>query len=226
MVAEITQAFLISITLDKRRPNADNTYPVRIRVYTPKDSKRKLIPTPYSFTESEFEKIWPNQPNKKTKYYKIWENLRDLESSARDLAKSIVPFSLSKFESLIKGEDPQPGVQEEPVLTKTVNYYFEQKIEHHINREAISTAESYEYALKCLLRFAKKEVLEFAEIDVRFLEGFEKFCLTKESKSITTVGIYLRNLRAVFNDAEISNDNYPFGDLSFSSIHPGRLKGP
>ncbi|WP_367916050.1 tyrosine-type recombinase/integrase [Leadbetterella sp. DM7] len=215
MLAEINPGFLISITLDKRRQNADNTYPVRIRVYTQKDSKRKLIPTPYNFTENEFGHIWPTQPNKKTKHYKIWEELRDLESSARDLAKTIIPFSLSKFESLIKGEDIQPDVQQvalqEPGRVKPVNYYFEQKIEHHLTREAISTAESYEHALKCLLRYAKKDVLEFEEINVSFLEAFEKFCLHEESKSITTVGIYLRNLRAVFNDAGIPKEKYPFG---------------
>lgn len=219
--------FFISITLDKRYKQLDKTFPVKLRVYASGISKAKLIPTPYNFSEKEFSSIWPDQPNKKSRYYPIWEKLRDLESSARDLAKTIVPFSLSKFESLIKGEDIQPDaqqdvpqntlsdtqsdVQEEPEPVKTVNYYFEEKIEHHLNREVISTAESYQYALKCLLRYANKEVLEFQEIDVRFLDGFEKFCLTKEGKSITTVGIYLRNLRAVFNDAGIPEDKYPFG---------------
>lgn len=86
-----------------------------------------------------------------------------MESSARDLAKSIVPFSLSKFESLIKGEDTEQDEGEEAEQVKTVNHYFKLKIDHHLIREAISTAESYQYALKCLLRFAKREMLEFQE---------------------------------------------------------------
>lgn len=199
----------ISITLDKRYKLLTGIFPVKLRIYVSATGKRKLIPTPFNFSEEEFSLVWPNQPNKKTKYYQIWEKLRDLESSTRDLAKSIVPFSLSKFESSIKGEEEQKEI------IKNVNFYFKEKIDTYLNREAISTSESYGYALKCLLRFAKKDVLEFEEIDVNFLEGFEKFCIKKEEKSITTVGIYTRNLRAVFNDAKIPPDKYPFGERKY-----------
>ena len=206
----------VSIVLDKRRKLTGNKYPVRLRIYRHYPKIQKLFPTDFIFTESEFDSIWSTVKPREV-HKPIRQELQDLENKASEIIRNLEHFSLEEFERQLSGaeqlsEPEELRSHEEPVPpVKPVNYYFEQKIEHHLNREVISTAESYQYALKCLLRYANKEVLEFQEVDVRFLEGFERFCLTKGGKSITTVGIYLRNLRAVFNDAGIPEDKYPFG---------------
>ena len=59
-----------------------------------------------------------------------------------------------------------------------------------------------------------KPNLSFAEITPTFLNSYETWMLAS-SKSITTVGIYLRHLRAMYNKAInenlVSPESYPFG---------------
>lgn len=62
----------------------------------------------------------------------------------------------------------------------------------------IGTADSYKTILNSSKRF--KTGLRFEEVNDVFLYKFENWMLEK-GKSITTVGIYLRSLRAVFNEA-------------------------
>lgn len=68
------------------------------------------------------------------------------------------------------------------------------------------------------LRFdisSNARVVKLENITVQFLKEYEKWFVKTEGKSITTLGIYLRNIRAIFNE-QISNnvlpkDLYPFG---------------
>jgi site-specific recombinase XerD len=58
----------------------------------------------------------------------------------------------------------------------------------------------------------------FADVTPDFLRKYEKWML-KEGNSITTVGIYLRSLRTVFNNAIseglLSKELYPFGKKKY-----------
>lgn len=67
-------------------------------------------------------------------------------------------------------------------------------------------------ALNTFLKF--KPNLDFDDITKDFLQTFELWMLGK-GKSITTVGIYIRTLRAIINLAksrgEIKMSDYPFG---------------
>lgn len=74
------------------------------------------------------------------------------------------------------------------------------------------TATSYQTALNSFLKF--KPDFDFDDITKEFLQKFERWMLEK-GKSITTVGIYVRTLRAIINLAKsrgtIKMDDYPFG---------------
>jgi len=76
----------------------------------------------------------------------------------------------------------------------------------------VGTADSHTCSINSLLRFHPR--LEFPDITPNFLEAYENWMLSHE-RSITTVGIYLRALRDVFNEAIerklVSADCYPFG---------------
>jgi len=96
-------------------------------------------------------------------------------------------------------------------------------------REAgrISTAVSFECALKSLREFTGKEKFPFEAANVKFFKDYEKWMLTPKviewktktgkTKSRTkvngrtTVGIYLRNVRTVFNQVKPAGVLYPFG---------------
>ena len=77
----------------------------------------------------------------------------------------------------------------------------------------VSMAESYGYTISHLKMYAKKDDLPFREITHSFLEGFESY-LRKGGCRINTVGIYMRNIRALFNaaidDELIKLNMYPF----------------
>jgi integrase/recombinase XerD len=67
----------------------------------------------------------------------------------------------------------------------------------------------YDLTLKSLTKFDKK--VSFNKINVLFLNRYKNWML-EQDKSITTVGMYLRNLRAIFNLAlnEKTIKEYPF----------------
>jgi integrase len=76
----------------------------------------------------------------------------------------------------------------------------------------IGTALNYQCSRNSLKRYKSK--LQFSDITVDFLNNYEKWLLD-HGKSISTVGIYLRPLRAIINIAIderfFSREEYPFG---------------
>lgn len=79
-------------------------------------------------------------------------------------------------------------------------------------QERIGTSEAYFTSLMSLLKF--KANLRLEDITVEFLYAFEKWMLSKEN-SYTTIGIYLRPLRAIINLPKnkiySKEEYYPFG---------------
>src|SRR5690606_6978241 len=61
--------------------------------------------------------------------------------------------------------------------------------------------------------------LTFFEITPDWLNGFERYMIEHKNRSHTTVSIYLRVLRAIFNTAiaenEIPQEIYPFGKRKY-----------
>lgn len=90
--------------------------------------------------------------------------------------------------------------------------------------ERIGNANSYLSSMNSLKKFHKKETLYFTDITPEFLLKYQKYML-EDGNSLTTVGIYLRPVRALFNQAIkenlITKDYYPFG-RGLYSIPAGR----
>lgn len=208
----------ISYYLDKRRQNKDGTYNLRLQVFSKTLSKRKYYSTIFKFSEKEFSSIWKTE--KPRKVFKVDRlKLESLKTKGDEVAESLNPFNFEDFERLLFNK----------VSTKkNVNYYYSKIIDKYYGKESISTAKNYETALKCLLRYHNKPNIEFSDISVSWLEQFEKFCTEKENKSLTTVSIYLRTLRTVFNDAiedkTVSSENYPFGKRKYRMPAPKKVK--
>jgi len=78
--------------------------------------------------------------------------------------------------------------------------------------EKIGTSESYFSSMTSLLAY--KPALRIEDVTKPFLLGYQKW-MTDKGNSLTTVGMYLRNVRALYNlqieDGMISRDLYPFG---------------
>ena len=112
---------------------------------------------------------------------------------AKEAAEQLRHFTFEAFENKLYGTDP---------TKEDVPSYYHAYIKKLEQEEIISTASNYTLSLKSLLRYhqqligKRKEKLYFITITPDWLEGFERWML-KEGKSTTTVGIYLRPLRAI-----------------------------
>jgi site-specific recombinase XerD len=203
----VKNTVFVSIYFDKRYKKANNKYPVKLRVFSSIDKKVKLYATKYELTEQEFEKINSKRPN--VKFKNIKDDLQELVSYAQNIANTINPFNFDAFEKKLFNT---------PKIETLKAYYFNY-IKMFENQLTVSTIEAYEKSLNSLLDFIKYKNLnpdKFKLIDITptFLKEYENFMLNK-GKSLTTISIYLRTLKSVFNKA-ISNDDtlknyYPFG---------------
>src|SRR5690625_104590 len=182
----------IQFNLDKRSKKKDGTYPVKLRIYEPETRKRKRYNTVFSFSEKDFNRIWLTAKPRK-QYKETRQKLQALETKANEEAKKLNDFNISDFERLMFNKYSGKTLND--------NYFLEKTNEKKKNTGHINNSISYKYALDCLIRFHGKPALNFKDVTVSFLEQFEKFCIETENKSKTTIGIYLRNLRAVFNEA-------------------------
>ncbi|WP_347923365.1 site-specific integrase [Pontimicrobium sp. SW4] len=206
--------YAISIYLDKRRAKANGKFPVKLRVFASISRKQKLYPTIFDLTEKEFESIWlSTKPRNENKRVRL--KIQSVENRADDVAKELNPFSFEHFERKLyrkKGE----GIK--------VSYHYTELIKEYKKNDRLGTADSYKYSEKAIQEFVENSQkknyskLSFYDIDKFWLNDFEKYLL-HTNRSNTTVGIYLRPLRAIFNKAieenEIEKELYPFGKRKY-----------
>lgn len=206
-------SFRISIVLDKRRAKDNGKFPVKLRVFSKVLKKDKRYLLDIDLSEYEFNHIWKDSQTKDlrgvNKDTRI--KLQKIETRANDEAEKMVVFDFSKFEmKLFRKSTDKNNVQ----------YHFNLVIDKNIKNGKIGTAESYKYTLSSFAEFSKNEKkcaiekLTFDTITADWLNDYESFMISK-GKSYTTISIYTRTLRVVFNNAIASNDInkevYPFG---------------
>jgi integrase/recombinase XerD len=212
----------ISIYLDTRRAKANNLYPVKLRVFISKGKQRtqKLYPLEMDLTKEAFERSYnAAKPRKEDKDLKL--KLLTKEQRAVEVADSLSVFTFEKFERELFREKQSAN---------DAVYHYKLYIKDLIDKGKITTASNYDLSLKSLLDFVnskgkgKATSLFFDSVTVDFLQCYERWMLAKE-RSRTTVGIYLRPLRAIFNNAiesgDIHKDLYPFGKRKYQ-IPAGR----
>jgi len=198
-----------AIILDTRRAKSDKKYPIKLRVIY--NRMVKYYPTKYNLTEAEYSKIYDEKPTKKNKELRY--DLFKLESRAKEIVNKLPIFTFKGFEnSLYK------------IRTDEGDLIEAYKVYADVLRLAdrISTAISYECSINSLKAF--KNPLRFEDINPDFLRDYEIWML-KKGNSITSVGIYLRALRSIFNEAiadeKVSKEIYPFGKRKYQ-IPTGR----
>jgi len=198
----------ISIVLDKRLGSLrkDGTFPVKLRVFVSSLKVIKLYSTKFAVTEADFKITWLTikTPSDRKEQHTMWAAL---EVKAYEVAGKLPNFTFDDFERLMFNKTTNKDLD--------VNFYYEKIIDKWNSTGNISTANGYLNSLNCLLRFHAHPNINFKDITPRYLEDLETHCVEVEQKSIATIGIYLRNLRTVFNEAitdkAISPDLYPFG---------------
>jgi len=134
-----------------------------------------------------------------------------MKSRAIDIIKDMPVFSFESFEKKFFAK-PTPRDDLFAVMQATAK---------HLRDEGrISTAITFECSLNSLKEFTGKEGFPFELVNVKFLRDYEKWMLTPKviqgrknpkANSRTTVGIYIRNVRTVFNQVKPKGVPYPFG---------------
>lgn len=203
--SDMTKQFFISIYQDTRAIKQNGCYPIKLRVFTPQPRRQKLYSTEYEATKEDFLTIW-NSPKPRNEHKKIKLELQKLELKANDIADSLTHFSFEAFERLFLHTG---GKHKQDVV-----YYYQREIDQCKQQKRQGTANNYQFSLNSLLRFHNKQSLDFATITPVWLKKYENWIIGND-QSISTVGIYLRPLRAIFNTAirenTVNPDLYPFG---------------
>jgi integrase/recombinase XerD len=208
----------LSIILDIRRIKQKiNKYPVKLRVTYQR--KSKLYCTVFNLSEEEFDKL--NAPNVGAGLKDIWNKLWDIERDADNVIRSMTAFHFDDFEKEFISDHPLfsqkgsitvqgvygydvaqyahrfPIFKEETMPAGTILVTFRAYIDKLLRADRIGTAVCYQTSYYALEKF-RGNVL-FSEVTVDYLNDFERWMLRK-NYSKTTIGIYVRSLRCIFNE--------------------------
>ena len=190
---------------DTRSKLLDGNYPIKLTVYFGRQKKR--YKTPFKATQEVYDRLLANRlRDESTKQLKrqtvSWLDKQTI------IAESIVPFTFTDFENIFYAEKTQSRKIQ---LNDGVNSIYEKHIQALKEEGRISTASSYQDSLTSMLSYKKN--LKVSQITPDFLKGYEKW-MTDNGRSLTTVGMYLRALRTIFNIAieneVIDASKYPF----------------
>lgn len=184
----------------------DGTYPVQLAIYDKNTSTTRYLMTRFGFeTRSHFLAV--TEGRSKTKLDKEIKREMDVYlNEVNEKARSLKIFSIPEFKDILKRK---------LIISETVTDFYSNKISEYKHSGQVTTASNYECSLKSLQAFRKTQkkaiVFHFNEVTIKFLEQYERWMLN-EGKSPTTVGIYLRPLRSIFNDALSASKDvvYPF----------------
>jgi integrase len=190
---------------DTRSKLLDGNYPIKLTVYYGRQKKR--YKTPFKATQEVYDRLLANRlRDESTKQLKrqtvSWLDKQTL------IAESIVPFTFTDFENVFYAEKTQLRKIQ---LNDGVNSIYEKHIQSLNDEGRISTARAYHDSLTSILSYKKN--LKVSQITPDFLKGYEKW-MTDNGRSLTTVGMYVRALRTIFNMAieneVIDASKYPF----------------
>ena len=191
----------VSLFFDSRRAKNDGTFPVKLTIYYAADKKR--YSTNVNVTKEEWEKI--NGEKLRDDNLKIIKRKLSIKTAkAEKIIENIETFSFTEFENKFF----------QKALVKA-NYRIEHKFDTYIQQlikeGRIGNATSNRTTKNSLLAF--KPNLTLLDITPDFLKDYENHMKSKNS-SPSTIGIYLRHLRAIINQAIneglLTQENYCF----------------
>lgn len=189
----------VAAVLDNRTKRADGSYPVRIRVNH--NRTRKYIPTGKNLTKEEWDSLTSTRNRA----------LSDIRKSIEEsfyVVKENIDVLCQKGEFSFHALDTRLGNGS----GGTVNQAFEAKIAQLDAENRIGSRDLNVNTLVLLREFAGNNI-PFDIINPLWLKRCEAFWT--KTKNTTTIGMHMRNLRAIMNEAKrngtIKESQYPFG---------------
>lgn len=204
----------IIITLDKRRAKKDGTYPLIFRL----SHLRKTIPI--STGISVKDKDWDDKSREIKKSYDGVSSVARLNNQLQK-KKSLAFDKINELEEL--GTLESYSIKQLKVyITGEKNNsdffsYAQTLISRLLEANRFGNASIYKTVVNVLKTFHKAKKLDLKQINYDFLKRFETFHLSK-GNSINSLSVYLRTIRAIFNQAVsagiIDKKYYPFDSYS------------
>lgn len=200
MESYILNGINVSLFLDNRRENKTGNYPIKVRVTYKRE--RKYYSTGKSLCVQDWNKI------DKTKNSDLINIRKDLQISfdkVREIVQALEEEGHFSFDNL--------NIRLGKGISDTLNTAFENKIRSLTEQGSVGNASTYACSFRHLEKYAGKKI-SFDNVTVDWLRKYEKSMLT-EGKSYTTISMYLRSMRAIFNEAKsvgmVKEAQYPFG---------------
>ena len=138
------------------------------------------------------------------------------DKKVKDIIHQLDPFTFDDFKEKLF---------EKKIESPDLYGLFDLTIEDLTIQGRMSTAQVYRDSRNSLKRFRSR--LKVKEVTTDFLKKYESYMISN-GKSVTTIGIYLRHLRSIYNkaiDAEIIDRKYyPFGKNKYQIKAPRNIK--
>jgi len=204
----MSKGVTIRIIQDTRRAKANGLFPVKIRVTFQREQKYFPITAPgtriaLDLSANDFARVYGEKPRGDFKTTR--EYLDKIERSANNTLEGLHLFTFRAFELALFGVQPTKK-------SGDITEAFEAKIQTLLTEGRISSAELYRHTLRSLENFEKG--LRLTDVTAHTLNAYQLH-MDKAGSSVATTGIYLRNLRAIINDAidegHFPREAYPFG---------------
>lgn len=186
-----------SIYIDELRPKINGKCSIKVKVTY--NRKRRYYSTGIELSIEDFNKVF-NAKRKNDEQKEIEKKLIYFKNKATTIIEKLNVFTFDSFEE---------HFLDQRNTLNSVSFAFDKYIEQLKLENRLGTAVSYECARNSLSAFRKN--LTFAEITPKLLKKYENWML-ENNKSVSTIGIYLRSLRAIYNLQNIDKSLYPFGD--------------
>jgi integrase/recombinase XerD len=170
---------------DVRRQKKNGKYPVKVRVTHL--GVQKYYPTGIDLSKDEC--LQALNPKVRKAHLSTRIKLDNILNKMRSLINSLPTFSFNQLERLMRGNAKSAA---------DIFPFFDQVIQTKKTRGKIKTALTYQTAKSSFKSFRKR--IGFYDITPDFLIEYEAY-MRDMGYSLTTVGINLRNLRAIYNEA-------------------------
>lgn len=205
---------LILYTFRRKNPTPETKFPVHLRVIFQRFPKTYTLRA--SLTEKEFSKLLKGSQVKE-EHQHILHFLNKGRQIIQELKED---FTWGEFENRFYSKKPQSTFVD---LYESLNEYAESLQ----NQGRIKSYQSYKSTISQIKLYQKKKRLPIHNINPEWLFGFSNH-LKSQGLAVATLGIYTRNIRAVYNweiaRGRVKQDAYPFGRNKFKPPASTRVK--
>lgn len=209
----------LSLSLDTRRKRKDNSFPIIIRLGH--FQKTTSIATGQSVQEI----YWDDSKKQVRRSYKGVKSVQFLNNLLlSELAKAQEIVNRLHYNEELDFLSVKQ-LKDKIVRKSKYESFFEfglLKVKELRVSQRFGTARNYEGVLSILKVFTKEKDLKFNELNLDFLECFERFHLSKPGNSQNGLASYMRTIKAIYNkgikDGFIEREHYPFYNYQIRTV--------